>query len=70
MRSTPLHGSPLHAMQAKRAVILARQANDLCVEIAAARVLDAINQNRPQSFEDVAMIELYLQRPWMRPATD
>jgi len=45
-------------MQAQRVAILARHADDLCMEIAAARVLDAFNQNRPVSFEDVAMIEL------------
>jgi hypothetical protein len=50
--------SPLHAMQAQRVAILARHADDLCMEIAAARVLGAFNQNRPVSFEDVAMIEL------------
>ena len=45
----------------------ARNTNDLCVEIAAAGVLDAFDQRRPACFEDVASVELYDQgRP---PAT-
>ena len=46
-------------MQAQRAAILARHANNLSIEIAAAGVLDAFDQNRPASFEDVVQIELY-----------
>ena len=46
-------------MQAQRVAILARHANNLSIEIAAAGVLDAFDQNRPVSFEDVVQIELY-----------
>jgi hypothetical protein len=46
-------------MQAQRVATLARHANDFCMEIAAAGVLDALDQNRPASFEDVIQIELY-----------
>ena len=67
MRSTPMRASLLHLIEAQRVAILARHAGDLCMEIAAARILDAFDQNRPVAFEDVAMIENY-QR-WMRPAT-
>jgi hypothetical protein len=62
MRSTPTRASPLLAIRAQRAAILARQANDLCIEIAAAGVLDAFDQNRPASFEDVVSIETYPRR--------
>jgi hypothetical protein len=47
-------------MQAQRVAILARHADDFCMEIAAAGVLDAFDQNRPASFEDVVQIELYV----------
>jgi len=40
MRSTAVRVSPFHATQAQRVAILARHANDLCVEIAPAGVLD------------------------------
>lgn len=60
MRSTSVCASSLHAMQAQRVATLARHANDFCMEIAAAGVLDAFDQNRPASFEDVVQIELYV----------
>ena len=59
MRSTAVRITPFHATQAQRVAILARNANDLCVEIAAAGVLDAFDQRRPACFEDVASVELY-----------
>jgi hypothetical protein len=62
MRSTTMRASPLLAIRAQRAAILARHANDLCIEIAAAGVLDAFDQNRPASFEDVVSIETYPRR--------
>ena len=52
MRSTAVRVSPFHATQAQRVAILARHANDLCVEIAAAGVLDAFDQRRPACFEE------------------
>lgn len=61
MRSTAVRTSSLHAMQAQRVATLARQADDFCTEIAAARVLDAIAQNRSASFEDVVLIDLYVR---------
>ena len=67
MRSTAVRITPFHATQAQRVAILARNANDLRVEIAAVGVLDAFDQRRPACFEDVASVELYDQgRP---PAT-
>ena len=60
MRSTSMRTSSLHAVQAQGVAILARHADDYCMEIAAARVLDAFDQNRPASFEDVVQIELYV----------
>ena len=59
MRSTTMRASPHHAVQAQRVAVLARDANDLCIEIAAAGVLDAFAQNRLASFEDIVQIELY-----------
>ena len=59
-----------HAQFCERLAVKLRRATHLCMEIAAARILDAFHQNRPASFEDVAMIENYRQRPWMRPATN
>ena len=62
MRSTTIRASLLQATQAQRVAILARHADDLCLEIAAAGVLDAFDQNRPASFEDVVQIELAADR--------
>ena len=59
MQSTTMRVSPLHAVQAQRVATLARQAGDLSMEIAAARVLDAFEQKRPVSFEDVVSVERY-----------
>jgi hypothetical protein len=59
MRSTAVRVTPFHVTQAVRVAILARHADDLCIEIAAAGVLDAFDQRRLACFEDVASIEFY-----------
>jgi hypothetical protein len=63
MRSTTMRASPHHAVQAQRVATLARHANDFCMEIAAAGILDAFDQNKPASYEDIAQIELYARAP-------
>lgn len=65
MRSTPIRASPRHAVHAQCVAIFARHTNDLCSEIAAAGVLDAFDQNRPASFEDIASIEMIYSRRCM-----